>query len=56
MAWNLKGTVLIACNCAYGGPCNYGLVFETSVFTVSDDVDCGHSGKNNRVRTLLLRP
>ena len=23
MAWNLKGTVLIACNCAYGCPCNY---------------------------------
>ncbi len=23
MAWNLKGTVLVACNCAYGCPCNY---------------------------------
>lgn len=23
MAWSLKGTVLIACNCAYGCPCNY---------------------------------
>jgi len=23
MTWNLKGTVLIACNCAYGCPCNY---------------------------------
>jgi hypothetical protein len=23
MAWKLKGTVLVACNCAYGCPCNY---------------------------------
>ena len=23
MAWSLKGTVLVACNCAYGCPCNY---------------------------------
>ena len=23
MAWNLTGTVLVACNCAYGCPCNY---------------------------------
>lgn len=23
MAWSLNGTVLIACNCAYGCPCNY---------------------------------
>jgi hypothetical protein len=23
MAWNLTGTVLVACNCDYGCPCNY---------------------------------
>jgi hypothetical protein len=23
MAWNLSGTVLVACNCDYGCPCNY---------------------------------
>lgn len=23
MAWNLKGTLLIACNCDYGCPCNF---------------------------------
>lgn len=23
MAWSLNGTVLVACNCAYGCPCNY---------------------------------
>lgn len=29
MAWNLKGTVLIACNCAYGCPCNYNALPTT---------------------------
>jgi len=23
MPWNLEGTVLVACNCDYGCPCNY---------------------------------
>lgn len=29
MAWNLNGTVLIACNCAYGCPCNYNALPTT---------------------------
>jgi hypothetical protein len=29
MAWSLKGTVLIACNCAYGCPCNYNALPTT---------------------------
>jgi hypothetical protein len=29
MAWNLSGTVLIACNCDYGCPCNYNALPTT---------------------------
>ena len=29
MAWNLEGTVLVACNCDYGCPCNYNALPTT---------------------------